>query len=73
MIFLRYKDVYSSLFKKFNWHRVTALTEDGQKHTGYISEMEQDLKKDNIALNNKKFSRELSKTANMKQVFLNFS
>ena len=32
--------------------------------------MEQDLKKDNIALNNKKFSRELSKTANMKQVWL---
>ncbi|CAO1344089.1 unnamed protein product [Diamesa tonsa] len=66
----QYKDVYSSLFKKFDWHRVTALTEDGQKHTGYISEMEQDLKKDNIALNNKKFSRELSKTANMNQYFL---
>lgn len=49
---------------------MTALTEDGQKHTGYISDMEQALKKDNIGLNNKKFARELSKTANMRSVKL---
>ena len=69
LIIYRYEDVYASLLQKLNWHRVAALTEDGQKHTEYISHMEPLLKKNNIALiSNKKFPRELSKTANMKQV-----
>ncbi|VEN45528.1 unnamed protein product, partial [Callosobruchus maculatus] len=61
-----YKHVYMSLFKKFNWRRVAALTEDGQKYTEYISLMQEDLEREKIKfIANKKFPRE-RKTEDMR-------
>lgn len=46
------------------WHRVAALTEDGQKYTEYISHMETLLKENGIELiANKKFPREVTPDA----------
>lgn len=54
----QYEYVYNELFKYFGWNRVSALTEDGQKYTEYISHMEGLLKKNGIELIvNKKFLR----------------
>ncbi|KAL1491180.1 hypothetical protein ABEB36_011819 [Hypothenemus hampei] len=54
-----YKHVYEQLFKRMNWKRVAALTEDGQKYTEYISLMQDDLEQNNIVfIANKKFPRE---------------
>lgn len=54
-----YKHVYLELFKEFNWNRVAALTEDGQKYTEYISSMQDELEKNGITfIANKKFPRE---------------
>ncbi|CAH1117481.1 unnamed protein product [Phaedon cochleariae] len=56
-----YKHVYMSLFKRFGWKRVAALTEDGQKYTEYISLMSDELEKNGIKfIANKKFPREKS-------------
>uniref|UniRef100_A0A182F2H0 receptor protein-tyrosine kinase n=1 Tax=Anopheles albimanus TaxID=7167 RepID=A0A182F2H0_ANOAL len=66
----QYKYVYSQLLPKLNWHRVAALTEDGQKATEYISYMEPMLKQHNIELiSNKKFPRDL-KEDDMEQYLL---
>ena len=55
----QYEYVYTKLFKKFNWKRVAALNEDGQRSTEYISHMEATLKQNHIDLiSNKKFPRE---------------
>ncbi|KAM7353626.1 uncharacterized protein ACRADG_005612 isoform 2-T3 [Cochliomyia hominivorax] len=52
----QYEDVYTSIMNAFNWKRVAALTEDGQKYTEYISHMETELKNYNLELIiNKKF------------------
>ena len=64
----RYEDVYESLMKELRWSRVGALTEDGQKYTEYISHMVPQFKKSGIIIINKKFPRELSKTASMTEV-----
>lgn len=56
------------MFKKFQWKRVAALTEDGQKYTEYISLMQEDLEKHKVEfIANKKFPRE-RKTEDMKWV-----
>lgn len=63
-----YKHVYIYLFEKFNWKRVAALTEDGQKYTEYISLMQDDFESHNIKfIANKKFPRE-KKSEDMKMV-----
>ncbi|XP_030749572.1 atrial natriuretic peptide receptor 2-like isoform X2 [Sitophilus oryzae] len=54
-----YKHVYLELFKRFKWNRVAALTEDGQKYTEYISQMQDELEQNGITfIANKKFPRE---------------
>ncbi|XP_052896326.1 uncharacterized protein LOC128303424 [Anopheles moucheti] len=54
----QYEHVYAQLLPRLNWHRVAALTEDGQKATEYISYMETLLKENSIDLiSNKKFPR----------------
>ncbi|ETN62085.1 venus kinase receptor [Anopheles darlingi] len=66
----QYKHVYAQLLPKLNWHRVAALTEDGQKATEYISYMEPMLKEHNIELiSNKKFPRDL-KDSDMQRYLL---
>ncbi|XP_058056866.1 uncharacterized protein LOC131208230 [Anopheles bellator] len=55
----QYEHVYAQLLPRLNWHRVAALTEDGQKATEYISYMESLLKEHHIDLiSNKKFPRD---------------
>ncbi|XP_049283544.1 uncharacterized protein LOC125763899 isoform X2 [Anopheles funestus] len=55
----QYEHVYAQLLPRLNWHRVAALTEDGQKATEYISYMETLLKEHSIELiSNKKFPRD---------------
>uniref|UniRef100_A0A182PFP9 receptor protein-tyrosine kinase n=1 Tax=Anopheles epiroticus TaxID=199890 RepID=A0A182PFP9_9DIPT len=55
----QYEHVYAQLLQRLNWHRVAALTEDGQKATEYISYMETLLKERSIELiSNKKFPRD---------------
>uniref|UniRef100_A0A182QRN7 receptor protein-tyrosine kinase n=1 Tax=Anopheles farauti TaxID=69004 RepID=A0A182QRN7_9DIPT len=55
----QYEHVYAQLLPRLNWHRVAALTEDGQKATEYISYMETLLKENSIELiSNKKFPRD---------------
>ncbi|XP_055645042.1 uncharacterized protein LOC129780610 isoform X2 [Toxorhynchites rutilus septentrionalis] len=59
----QYGHVYARLLNQFNWNRVAALTEDGQKSTEYISHMESLLKENHIELiSNKKFPRDRSET-----------
>lgn len=53
----QYEQVYVKFFAKMNWHRAVAFTEDGQKYTEYISQMEPVLKENGIDLTNKKFSK----------------
>ncbi|XP_050076628.1 uncharacterized protein LOC126563884 [Anopheles maculipalpis] len=54
-----YEHVYALLLPRLNWHRVAALTEDGQRATEYISYMETLLKERSIELiSNKKFPRD---------------
>lgn len=56
----QYEQVYVRMLKKMNWHRIVAFTEDGQKYTEYISQLENVLKENGIELTNKKFSRDYS-------------
>lgn len=58
----QYEYVYVQLLKQLNWHRVVAFTQDGQKYTEYISQLENALKENGIELTNKKFSKYLSST-----------
>lgn len=53
----QYEHVYVRLLKELNWHRVVAFTEDGQKYTEYISQLENALRENGIELTNKKFSK----------------
>lgn len=53
----QYEQVYVQLFEKMKWQRAVAFTEDGQKYTEYISQMEPVLKENGIELTNKKFSK----------------
>lgn len=56
----QYEHVYVRLLKELNWKRVVAFTEDGQKYTEYISQLENVLKENGIELTNKKFSKYFS-------------
>lgn len=57
----QYEHVYIRLLQKMNWRRVAALTEDGQKHTEYLSHMDAMLKENGLELiTNKKYPRELT-------------
>lgn len=56
----QYEHVYVRLLKELNWHRVVAFTEDGQKYTEYILQLENVLKENGIELVNKKFSKYFS-------------
>lgn len=53
----QYEQVYVRLLKELSWHRVVAFTEDGQKYTEYILQLENVLKENGIELTNKKFSK----------------
>lgn len=54
-----YEHVYLKFFKQFKWKRIAALTEDGQKYTEYISNMEKLLEENDIKMiSNKKFPRQ---------------
>ena len=54
-----YKYVYLQLLQKWNWKRVAALTEDGQKYTEYISHMRDLIEPHGISLiENVKFPRD---------------
>ncbi|XP_046995878.1 uncharacterized protein LOC124607652 [Schistocerca americana] len=60
----QYTDVYLSLFKRLNWTRVAALTEDGQKYTEYISHLQDLLQSNDIQfVTNRKFPRDRNKDA----------
>ncbi|KAK0157842.1 hypothetical protein PV328_011532 [Microctonus aethiopoides] len=55
----QYRHAYLKLFQQFGWHRVAALTEDGQKYTEYISYMQELLRDNGInIIANIKFPRE---------------
>lgn len=56
----QYEHVFVRLLKQMNWHRVVAFTEDGQKYTEYISQLENALRENDIELTNKKFSKYFS-------------
>lgn len=56
----QYEHVYVRLLKELKWKRVVAFTEDGQKYTEYISQLENVLKENGIELTNKKFSKYFS-------------
>lgn len=58
----QYKHVYLKLFKEFQWKRIAALTEDGQKYTEYISHMQELLDNNGITISNTKFPRERDTT-----------
>lgn len=58
----QYKHVYLKLFKEFQWKRIAALTEDGQKYTEYISHMQELLEDNGITISNTKFPRERDTT-----------
>lgn len=67
-----YEHVYLKLFKQFKWKRVAALTEDGQKYTEYISNMEKLLEENDIKMiSNKKFPRQ-KKVGVMTKVYMAF-
>lgn len=44
----QYEDVFIQFFRNFNWKRFATITEEGQKSTEYIVNMEKKFKKDNI-------------------------
>lgn len=55
----QYKQVYLHLFKALGWNRISALTEDGQKYTEYISSMGDMFQENGISfIANMKFPRE---------------
>ncbi|XP_024935475.1 uncharacterized protein LOC107275141 isoform X2 [Cephus cinctus] len=55
----QYKHVYLRLLQQLGWHRVAALTEDGQRYTEYISSMQDMLQENGITfIANFKFPRE---------------
>jgi hypothetical protein len=59
--------VYLQLFQQLRWEQVAALTEDGQKYTEYISQM-QDLFQANgiMFVVNRKFPRDREKSSMFK-------
>ncbi|KAJ8884221.1 hypothetical protein PR048_016078 [Dryococelus australis] len=63
----QYVEVYLQLLQKFQWRQVAALTEDGQKYTEYISDLQDLLEKHNISVLNRKFPRD-RKQSEMMQV-----
>lgn len=57
----QYVEIYLKLFKTMNWNRIGTLTEDGQKYSEYLSDMDTSLQEDGIKLLvNKKFPRSMS-------------
>ncbi|KAL5280650.1 Vkr family protein [Megaselia abdita] len=44
----QYEDVFIEFFKIFKWRRFATITEEGQKSTEYIINMEKKIKKDNV-------------------------
>ncbi|XP_063228981.1 atrial natriuretic peptide receptor 2-like [Bacillus rossius redtenbacheri] len=54
----QYEEVYLQLLRRFQWRQVAALTEDGQKYTEYISDLQDLLEKHNISVSNRKFPRD---------------
>lgn len=69
----QYKHVYLELFKKMKWHRVAALTEDGQKYTEYISHMQDYLQENGITfVDNAKYPRERDSNVMYRVSFYSF-
>lgn len=61
--------VYLQLFQNLGWEQVAALTEDGQKYTEYISQMQDLFQANGITfVVNRKFPRDREK-ANMFKVW----
>lgn len=60
----QYVEIYLKLFKTMNWNRIGTLTEDGQKYSEYISDMDTSFKEDGMhLLANKKFPRSMSENS----------
>lgn len=56
----QYVEIYLKLFNTLNWNRIGTLTEDGQKYSEYISDMDTSFKEDGVKLLvNKKFPRSM--------------
>lgn len=53
-----YNHVYVKFLQYMGWKQVSALTEDGQKYTEYLSQMQSLLKTNQISFSNVKFPRE---------------
>lgn len=70
----QYVEIYLKLFKTMNWNRIGTLTEDGQKYSEYISDMDTSFKEDGKLLVNKKFPRSMSENLiiAVSILFLNF-
>lgn len=63
----QYKFVYLQLFQKLGWEQVAALTEDGQKYTEYISQMQDLFQANGITfVANRKFPRDREKASMFK-------
>ena len=59
--------VYLQLFQKLGWEQVAALTEDGQKYTEYISQMQDLFQANGITfVVNRKFPRDREKSSMFK-------
>jgi hypothetical protein len=59
--------VYLQLFQKLGWEQVAALTEDGQKYTEYISQMQDLFQANGITfVANRKFPRDREKASMFK-------
>ena len=59
--------MYLQLFQKLGWEQVAALTEDGQKYTEYISQMQDLFQANGITFAvNRKFPRDREKSSMFK-------
>lgn len=58
----QYEEVYSRMFKALNWTQAIAYSEDGRKNTEYITQLENELKQNNISLTNIKFWNDTTAT-----------
>ncbi|XP_055710801.1 receptor-type guanylate cyclase Gyc76C-like isoform X2 [Phlebotomus papatasi] len=61
----QFQEVYLNFFRHMRWRRIAAITVDGQKYTGYISQMETMLKANHIEL---AFNKKLSQTPSASSV-----
>lgn len=58
----QYDEAYVRMFKALNWTQAVAYSEDGRKHTEYITHLENQLKQNDISLTNIKFWNDLTAT-----------